>query len=124
MLDISEDAKNNEYFKNIFVQFMGITVKRHARVTVSYIDEHRFFIMDAGLDGTSNNNNMISLECPHKLLSATKEMANKDRKKPNYFGRPNSRQIRGELLSSGRFSEAPFINRRQPENNILAAAMS
>jgi hypothetical protein len=57
---------------------------------------------------------------PHKLLSATEEMANRDRKKLNYFGaRPKSRQMVRDLLSSRRFSEAPFVNRRQPENNII-----
>jgi hypothetical protein len=30
---------------------------------------------------TELSNNMISLECSHKLLSATRVMANKDRKK-------------------------------------------
>jgi hypothetical protein len=47
-----------------------------------------------------------------------KKWQNRDRKKPNYFGRPKSRQIVRDLLSSRRFSEAPFVNRRQPENNI------
>jgi hypothetical protein len=56
---------------------------------------------------------------PLKLLSATKEMANRDRKKLNYFGaRPKSRQLVRDLLSSRRFSETPFVNRRHPENNI------
>jgi hypothetical protein len=61
---------------------------------------------------------------PHKLLSATEEMANRDRKKLNYFGaRPKSRQMVRDLLSSRRFSEAPFVNRQQPRTT-LAIAMS
>ena len=52
MLDILEDTKNKEYFKSIFFQFIDLTVRRHAGVTVSYIDEHKFSIMSGGLDAT------------------------------------------------------------------------
>jgi hypothetical protein len=46
-------------------------------------------------------------------------MANKGRKKPYYFGTSNSRERERERASSSRlFSEAPFVNRRQLENNI------
>ena len=45
-------------------------------------------------------------------------MANKDRQKPNYSGRLESRQIVRGILPNRRFSEARFTNRRQPENNI------
>ena len=52
MLDILEDTKNKEYFKSIFFQFIALTVMRHARVTVSYIEGYKLSIMSGGLDAT------------------------------------------------------------------------